>query len=78
MSLRDINLIFNLHPNNKCAYSPYCLLYFSKGADKENLSNSHKLLYLVIISFIPMTLVCDPELISKEKLDASHSKGFKG
>ena len=41
------------------AYSPYCSLYISLGANKENLSNNQELLYLVIISFILMTLMFD-------------------
>ena len=48
-------LLFNpLHLNVNYAYSPYCSLYISKGADKENLSNNQE---LVIISFILMTLM---------------------
>ena len=33
-------------PQNQthCAYSPYCSLYISQGADKENLFNNQELL----------------------------------
>ena len=35
------------------------VLYISLGADKENFFNNQELLYLVIISFILVTLMCD-------------------
>ena len=41
------------------AYSPYCSLYIFYGAVKENLFNNQEVLYLVIIFFILMTLMCD-------------------
>ena len=40
-------------------YSLYCSLCISLGADKENLFNNQKLLWLVIISFIPVTVMFD-------------------
>ena len=46
-------------PKHQQAYSPYCSLYISQGADKENLCNNQKLLQLVIISCILMTLMFD-------------------
>ena len=33
-----------LKPYHQYAYSPYCSLYISQGADKENLFNNQELL----------------------------------
>ena len=45
------------------AYSPYSSPYICWGADKENLFNNQELPYMVIISFILMTLMCDSVMI---------------
>ena len=45
------------------AYSPHCSLYISQGADRENLFADIKVLFLVIIPFILITLMCDSGLI---------------
>ena len=37
----------------------HTVLYIYKGADKENLFNNQELLSLVIITFIPVTLMYD-------------------
>ena len=50
-------------PLDQCAYSPYCSLYISLGAYKEILFHNQVFLQLVIISFIPLTLMCDSEVI---------------
>ena len=52
-----------LKPYHQYAYSPYCSLYISQGADKENLFNNQELLLLEIISFILITLMCDSGVI---------------
>ena len=48
-------------------YSQYCSiyisLYISYGANKENLFNNQELLWLVIISFILLTLMRDSRVI---------------
>ena len=36
-------------------YSPYCSLYISQGADKENLFHNQQFLKLKIISFTLVT-----------------------
>ena len=38
---------------------PHCFLNVPKGADKDNLLNNRDFLYVVIISFILTTLMCD-------------------
>ena len=58
-----------------CIFSiPFARVYICHSADKENLFNNQGFFYLVIISFIFMTLKC---LIQggccKKELDASHS-----
>ena len=50
-------MFFN--PLHRDAYSPYFFLYISWGANKENLFENQELLWLVIISFILMTLMFD-------------------
>ena len=55
-TITDLNLFT---PQHQYAYSPYCSLYISLGADKENLFNNQEVLQLIIISFILLTLVCD-------------------
>ena len=44
-------------------YSPYCSLYFSSGANKENLFENQELLQLVIIFPILMTLLFHSEVL---------------
>ena len=51
-------------PEHHYAYSPYCSPYISLGADKENLLNNHRLLWLVTISIVLMTLIYDSGVIS--------------
>ena len=45
------------------AYSPYCSVSISWGADKKNLFNNQVLFKLVIISFILMTLMFESGVI---------------
>ena len=45
------------------ANSPYCFLYNSQGADKENLFINQENIKSVIISFILMTLLCNAAAI---------------
>ena len=40
-------------------YFPYCSLYISYDTNKENLFNNQELLWLVIVSFIFVTLMCE-------------------
>ena len=51
-------------PEHHYAYSPYYSPYISLGADKENLLNNHRLLWLVTISIVLMTLMYDTGVIS--------------
>ena len=44
-------------------YSPYCSLYFSSGANKENLFENQELLQLMIIFPILMTLLFHSEVL---------------
>ena len=55
-----------LHPN----IIMYILHTF---ADKENLYNNQELLWLLIISYVLITLMCDSGGYFEEKLKASHS-----
>ena len=71
-------LFLTLWTRHQYAYSPYCSLYISKGADKENFSNNQDLLYLVIISFILMALICDSGVISWEEIRCWSLLGVKG
>ena len=50
------------------AYSPYCSLYISECAGKENLFNNQEVLQLIIISFTLMTLMCDSGVILKGEI----------
>ena len=50
-------------PYHQRKYTLYSSLYISLGADKENLINNLELLWMVIISYILMTLLFDSELI---------------
>ena len=61
MYLSSSTLTF--YTENQYAYSPYCFLYISKGADKKNLFTNQELVSLVIISLILMTLMCDSGMI---------------
>ena len=60
------------------AYSPYCSPYISLGADKENLLNNHRLLWLVTISIVLMTLMYDTGVISQGKMRCQSLQGLKG
>ena len=40
---------------DQCAYSPYCSLNISQGANKENLFNNQELFEFIIISSILIT-----------------------
>ena len=51
-----------LHPNISMQILS-CSLYISWGADKKNLLDNHELLWLVIISSILMTKMCDSGVI---------------
>ena len=52
--------IFHLLYTHICMHILHTvLLYISFGADKENLCNNQELCYLVTISFILMTVMCD-------------------
>ena len=57
----------------KNAYSPYCSVNISQGADKENLFNNQELMKLVIICFLLVILMFDSGVICVEKLNASYS-----
>ena len=59
------------------AYSPYCSLYISYCAGKENLFNNQEFLQLIVISFVLVTWMFDSEVILKDKLNACHSQGLK-
>ena len=68
MTKSEINfsdqVLFNsLHPNIIMHILHTVLYTFPKGLDKENLSNKQELLWLVIISLILMTLICDSGVI---------------
>ena len=70
---RSVLIINTLTP--VCIFSiPFATVYICHSADKENLFNNQGFFYLVIISFIFMTLKC---LIQggycKKELDASRS-----
>ena len=52
----------------KNAYSPYCSVNISQGADKENLFNNQEL-----ICFLLVILMFDSGVICVEKLNASYS-----
>ena len=59
------------------AYSPYCVLYISLCAGKENLFNNQEVLQLIIISFILMTLMCDSGVILKGEIRCQSLSGIK-
>ena len=65
-------------PQHQHAHSPYCFLYNSYGADKENLSINLENIQLVIISFIVMTLLCDAGVILLGELRCQSLSGLKG
>ena len=50
-------------PWHQYAYSPYCSLYISSGADKENFLNDQELLLFLITSSILVTVIQDPRMI---------------
>ena len=52
-----------LTPWHQYAYSPYCFIYISYGACKENLFENQTLLQSVIICFILLTLMFDSGVI---------------
>ena len=53
-------------------------LYISLGANKEKLFNNQELLWLVIISFILMTLMCDSRVILLVEIRRWSLSGLKG
>ena len=55
--------LWSFTPQYQNTYSPYCSLYISLCASKENLFNNQEVLQLIIISFILMTLMCDSGVI---------------
>ena len=63
INFSDQVLFNSLHPNIIMHILHTVLYTFPKGLDKENLSNKQELLWLVIISLILMTLICDSGVI---------------
>ena len=59
------------------AYSPYCSLYISLCASKENLFNNQEVLQLIIISFILVTLMFDSGVILKGEIRCWSLSGIK-
>ena len=64
-------------PKHQYAYSPYCSLYISLGADKENLFNNQS-----FFSWWSFTLFLWPYFLIQgwyyiKKLEASHSYGYR-
>ena len=55
--------IFPFHPNIRIPILRHSSPQVSYGTDEENLFDDQELLYLVMISFIPVTLVCDSWVI---------------
>ena len=60
------------------ACSLYCSLYISQRACKETLFKNQELLYLVIISFIHVTLMFYPGIILLGKIRSLSLLGLKG
>ena len=63
INFSDQVLFNSLHPKIIMHILHTVLYTFPKVLDKENLSNKQELLWLVIISFILMTLICDSGVI---------------
>ena len=63
INFSDQVLFNSLHPNIIMHILHTVLCTFPKVLDKENLSNKQELLWLVIISLILMTLICDSGVI---------------
>ena len=61
------NLTYSLwcSPYHQYVYSPHCSLHISCDTHNENLFESWGPLSLAIVSFIPMTLLCDSAVIRR-------------
>ena len=61
------NLTWSLwcSPYHQFVYSPHCSLHISCDTHNENLFKSWDPLSLAIVSFIPMTLLCDSAVIKR-------------
>ena len=68
-----------LTPPHQYAYSPYCPLNISKGADKENLFTNQEFLCSMIISLILVTLMFDSGVILSGEISCQswHLRGLK-
>lgn len=53
------------------ATPPYCSLYITYRADKDNLLNNRELLWLLIVSLILLILVFDSGMILWEEIKCS-------